>query len=158
MPTRRSGRQCCGVDPAVHADCAAGSCRESDKRSVGAAAGAAGEMRQIPGEPQELELEGEREWIEHGPVPPSCSRSFWTVQNVEEAHERVERTGILVMLDEQPQNGLEPDVAHRRSVGIARQALMRPEEVDARHGPELAAALVELNVDVAERLEPCPET
>ena len=136
----------------------AGSCRESDKRSVGAPQPAQPvRCGRYPASHRSLSWKESASGSNTGPSAVVQQKLLDSVQNVEEAHERVERTGILVMLDEQPQNGLEPDVAHRRSVGIARQG---PDATGGGRRPvtvPLAPALVELNVDVAERLEACPK-
>ena len=107
-------------------------------------------MRQVAREPQELELEGDDERIE-GRL--GGEHSLHVVEQVEEAGQRVERPSVLVSLEEETEDSLEPDVADRHPVGVGAQAVVRPEEIRAGDGLQLAAALVEHELDVAERLE-----
>ena len=77
-------------------------------------------MRQVAGEPEELQLEREREWVERRPTGSASLNGI--VEQVEKAHERVERLRTLVVLDEEPQDCLEPDVADRHAVADPPQA------------------------------------
>ena len=66
----------------------------------------------------------------------------------------MERARIRVVLDEEAEHGLEPDRPGPEAGRIQRQALVRADQVDLGHGGELAAPLVKVQRDVAERLEP----
>ena len=111
-------------------------------------------MRQVAGEPEQLELEGEAERVERRPGGRQASG---LVQEVEEAGQRAEGPRIRLLLGEEPQHRLRPDEPDREPVGVLARRAVRPDQVDARHRLQLAAALVEEQLDVAERLEPRPE-
>ena len=66
----------------------------------------------------------------------------------------MERARIRVVLDEEAEHSLEPDRPGPEAGRIQRQALVRADQVDLGHGGELAAPLVKVQRDLAERLEP----
>ena len=65
-------------------------------------------MRQVAGEPQELQLEGERERIERGPSGPLASRRP-PVEKVEESRQSAERARIRLLLREEAEHCFEPE-------------------------------------------------
>ena len=111
-------------------------------------------MREVAREPQELELEREDERVERGLGGQSGLDS---VEKVEEARQRVERSGVRVLLDEEAEHRLEADVADRHSVAVDAGALVGAQEVGAADCAQLPPPLVQHELDVAEGLEPGAE-
>ena len=99
-----------GLRRARAADGAAGARRVADERRIGRATlGAAREMREIAGEPQELELERQAERVERRPL----RRVRGLVEEIEEARQRRERARVRLLLGEQPEHRLGADEADR---------------------------------------------
>ena len=111
-------------------------------------------MREVAGEPEELELEGEHERVEGG---LSGKPRLDGVEEVEEAGQGVERARVRVPLEEEAQHGLQADVADRKPVAVGAAQVVGADEIDAGDGVELAPPLVQHRLDVAERLETPPE-
>ena len=91
-------------------------------------------MRQIAGEPEELELERERERIERRPLG-GVRR---VVEHVEEADERGERALVLLLLGEEPEHRLGADQADAQPVEVVAGRLVVVDEIDARDRLQLA--------------------
>ena len=132
----------------------AGAREVADEPVHAAALDAALEMRDVAGEPQELELERERDRIERG---TSARARPDRVHRREEPRQRLERALVPLLLDEQPQHRLRADEPDREAVRILARRPMRVDERDAGDGVQLAGALVEEELDVRERLEPRAE-
>ena len=115
---------------------------------------AALEVRDIAGEPEELQLKGERERIEPGTTSRAGRQG---VDRREESRERLERALVPLLLDEEAQHRLGADEPDREPIRILARCAVRVDERDARDGVELARALVEQQLDVRERLEPRAE-
>ncbi len=78
-------------------------------------------MRQVTREPEKLELERQRQGISRGAaldLPPD------RLEQVEKAHERVERLRVRIVLDEQAKHRLDADMADRDRVRIGRDVLI----------------------------------
>ena len=92
---------------AAAADRAARLRRVADERHVvGAALGAARQVRQVAGEPEQLELERERERVERR---PRRARGSSSSSDVEEARQRRERALVPLLLGEEAQHRLGAD-------------------------------------------------
>ena len=142
----------CAAHAAAHG--AAGPRRVADERRVGRPAlGAAREVRQVARQPEQLQLEGERERVERGPL----RRVRRLVEQVEEARQRGERALVRLLLGEQAQHRLGADQAGGEPVVVVACRLVRPDELDAGDRLQLAGALMEHELDVRERLEPAAE-
>jgi len=111
-------------------------------------------VRQVTGEPEQLQLEREPERVELRPSPGAVLEP---VEEAEEPGQRLERARVRLRLGEQPQHRLEADQADPEAVGVLARGVVRPDQVRARHRLELAGALVEQELHVAERLEPAAE-
>ena len=136
------------------ADGAAGLRRVADERRVvRAALGAARQVRQVAREPEQLELERERERVERGARRARAG----LVERVEEARQRGERALVPLLLGEEAEHRLGADQPDAQAVRLLADGAVRPHEVDAGDRLELARALVELERDVRERLEPAAE-
>ena len=133
---------------------APGSRQIADELADLSALDAALQMRDVAGEPQQLELEGEREWIERGTTSRAGRQG---VDSGEESRERLERALVLLLLDEEAQHRLGADEPDREPVGILARRAVRVDERDAGDGVELSRALVQQQLDVRERLEPSAE-
>src|SRR5581483_10017986 len=132
----------------------AGARRVADERRVvGPTLRAARQMRQVAGEPEQLQLERERERVERRPL----RRVRALVEDVEEARERRERALVLLLLGEEAEHRLRPDQADAQAVVVVAGDLVRPAQLDARDRLQLARALVELQLDVRQRLEAAAE-
>ena len=75
------------------------------------------------------------------------------VERVEEAGQRREGLLVRLLLGEEPQHRLEPDHPDLQPVRIGADAVVRADERGAGDGVELAAALVQDELDVRERLQ-----
>ena len=107
-------------------------------------------MRRVAREPQQLELEPERERVERRTGRrAACER----VHQVEEARDRLEGPCVRLLLREQAQHRLGTDEADAEPVLVRPGRVVRPDQLDARHRAELAAAVVHHQLDVGERLE-----
>ena len=149
MPS--SARRESGIAPsrARAAHGSAGARRVSGERRSVAALRAALEMRQVAGEPEELQLERDRERVELrlAGAPGDI------VGEVEEAGEGVERALVRLLLLEQLQHRLRARERDPEPVRVVAGRLVRADQVDARDRAELATSLVQRELDVAERLE-----
>src|SRR5918996_736026 len=138
------------VRPTLPADRAARPGGEAHERLCLPARGTARQMGKVAGEPEQLELEGEDERLERR---LGRKRRLDVVQEVEEARKGVERRRLRLLLDEEPEHGLQADVAHGQPVGIRTRAVVRADELRPAHRMEVAPPLVEEELDVAQRLE-----
>src|SRR5919197_2767843 len=111
-------------------------------------------MRQVPGQPEQLQLERERERVERGPNRRETRRR---VEQIEKPRECAERALVGLLLDEQAQHRLGADQPDVESIRVIANELMRRDQLDASHRLELPASLVEQELYVAQRLEPRPE-
>jgi len=107
-------------------------------------------VREVAGEPEQLELEAERERVESS-APPQTSRNG--VENGQKAGERLERALVPLLLDEEPKHCLGADEADREAVGILPSRTVWVDERGARDRMQLARSLVEKELHVRERLE-----
>src|SRR5581483_10480712 len=126
--------------------------RVPDERSVAAALGAAADVRKVPREPEQLQLEREAERLEVG-----AAASANVVEEVEESGERLERPNVRLLLDEQPQHRLRADQPDGQPERVLSRGAVRPHELDPGDGVELAAAAMEEQLYVRQRLEPPTE-
>ena len=110
-------------------------------------------MRQIAGEPEELQLEREGECVDRRPLRDLRR----LVEQIEEARQRGERSLVSLLLGEEPEHRLGADQADAEAVEVGACRLVGSDELDARDRLELARALVEHQLDVRERLEPPSE-
>ena len=136
------------------ADGASRSRQVADERVRAAALDAALEMRDVAGEPEQLELERERERVEGRPPPKPRGSA---VERGEEPRQRLERALVPLLLDEEPQHRLGADEADRRAIRVLPCRSMRVDERRARDRVQLARALVEQELDMRERLQPPAE-
>ena len=112
---RPSQRERLGHRRAARADGAAGARGVADERfSLGAALGAGGHVRQVAGQPEQLELEREPERIERG----SVGRMRRLIEKVEEPRQCGERPLVRLLLAEQPQHRLGADHPDREPVVV----------------------------------------
>src|SRR5206468_625062 len=116
---------------------------------------AALELREIAGQPEQLELKGERQRVERR---TSAQAGRNRVDCGEEARDRLEGTLVLLLLDEQSEHGLGPDEPDREAIGVFTCRPVRVDERRAGDGVQLAGALVQQELDVGERLETGAET
>ena len=136
------------------ADRSAGLRGIADERPFGPAFGAARQMREVPREPEQLQLEGEDERIERRLGPARLG----AVQDVEKPRQRLEGARVPLLLGEEPEHRLEPDQTDGQTVRVLASLAVRPHERGPGHGRQLSAPLVEHQLDVAQRLEPPAET
>ena len=80
------------------------------------------------------------------------------LEQVEEARERGERALVRLGLAEEAQHRLGADQADVQAIGALADDMMRVQELDAGDRLQLAASLVQQQLDVRERLEPGAET
>jgi hypothetical protein len=111
-------------------------------------------MGQIAGEPEQLELEREYERIECR-LGGECRLRL--VEEIEEASKGMKGRRVSLLFDEKPEHRLEPDVPDRETISIRSAPIVGADEVGAANGLELPAALVQEQLDVAERLQPAAE-
>ena len=111
-------------------------------------------MRQVAGEPEQLELEREDERIERR--PPVAGLHL--VEEVEEAREGDKGPVVPLLLREELQHGLEADEADRQTIVAVARGAVRTDQLDARDRLQLPPPLVEDELDVAHRLQPAAET
>ena len=116
---------------------------------------AAGEVRQVAREPEELELERE-ERAGRAPAAPAAPTSTSSSRSRKRVSAWKAR-GFSSPLEEEPQHRLEPDVPDREPVRVRPARVVRADEVRPGDRVQLAAALVQHELDVAERLEPGAE-
>src|SRR5262249_7175242 len=114
---------------------------------------AGAEMRQIAGHPEQLQLESEPERVVCG----ATGAPLALVERVEEARQRRERALVRLLLGEQAQHRLEPDQPDLEPVGVGTRPVVRPDQGRPGDGVELAAAVMEDELDVRKRLQPPPE-
>ncbi len=106
-------------------------------------------MWQVAGQPQELELEREREWVERG---PALARGQ-LLEQLEEARQRLERARVRLLFREQAQHRLRADEPDTEAVALLARSMVGVEQLDAGDGLQLPRALVQHQLDVRERLE-----
>ena len=109
-------------------------------------------MREVPGEPQQLELEREPERLQ---LRPGARRSV--VKQIEEPRQRPERAVVGLLLGEETQHRLRADQPDRETVRVLPRCPVGVDELHARDRVQLAAPLVQEDLDVAERLQPPAE-
>ena len=110
------------------ADCADGTSgpRQVPDQAPGLAALDAGlEVREVPGEPEELELERERQRVERGPAAQAGRQR---VEDGQEARHRLERALVPLLLDEEPEHRLRADEPDGEPVRILARRPMRVDE------------------------------
>ena len=132
----------------------AGGREEPDERLLRSALDAALEVRRIARDPEELELEREHDGVERGAGARLGRRR---VERVEEPRQRGEGALVRLLLREQPQHRLEPDQSDLEAVRVAADRVVRADERGAGDRLELAATLMEHELDVGERLQAGPE-
>ncbi len=132
------------------ADGAACPRREADQIRRDAAFDAGPHVRQVTRQPEELELERERERFERR---AAVVRDARLVEQVEEARERDERALVRLRLREQAQHRLDADQTGAQAIRLLPRRTVRAHEVDARDRVQLAGALVQEKRDVRQRLE-----
>jgi len=110
-------------------------------------------VRQIAGEPEELQLEREGECVDRRPLRGLRG----LVEQIEEARQRREGPLVPLLLGEEPEHRLGADQADAEAVEVGACRLVGSDELDARDRLELARALVEHQLDVRKRLEPSSE-
>ena len=106
-------------------------------------------MRQVAGEPEQLELKRERERVERRAFA-SRPQSF---DQAEEAGQRLEGAFVPLLFGEEAQHRLGAEQADTEPVLLFAHFMVRANELDAGDGLQLARSLVEHQVDVRERLE-----
>jgi hypothetical protein len=127
------------------ADRAAGLGRVADERlGICAALRATREMREIPGEPEQLELEREPERVERR----TGVHRREAVEEIEEPGQRLEGPRVCLLLGEQAQHRLRAEQPDPEPVLLLPRLAMRAEELDARHSLQLPRALVQHQLDV----------
>jgi glutaredoxin 3 len=136
------------------ADRASGARRVGGERAVRPALGAALQVWEIAGEPEQLQLKREGEQVEPG--LGRAGRDL--VSEVEKARERTEGALVRLLLREQLEHRLRAGERDTEPVGVIPGALVRADQVDPGDRLELAPPLVEEDLNVAEGLEPGAET
>ena len=122
-------RERLGRRRATLADSASGARRVADERlPLRAALGAGGDVRQVAGQPEQLELEREPERVEGRPVG-GVRR---VVEKIEEARQRDERPLVRLLLAEQPQHRLGADHPDREAVVVLARLAVRSDELRRR--------------------------
>jgi hypothetical protein len=134
------GRDRQGAVCACSADDAAGAGREAGDRFVRPTLGTAAGVRQVAGEPEQLELEREAERLE---LRPRSRFAVRRVQYVEEADNGRKDALVSLLVGEQAKHRLGPDQAHGEPVRAFADRGMWPHERGSGHRRQLAAALVE---------------
>jgi hypothetical protein len=112
-------------------------------------------MRQVAGEPEELELKREHERLER-----RLGREVdgELVEEVEKARQAVKGLRVWVMLEEEPEHRLEPDLPYGEAVRVGPRGVVRTDEIGAGDSGELSSAFVKEKLDVAQRLQPGAES
>ena len=110
-------------------------------------------MREITGQPEQLQLEGECERVERR----ATGQRLEVVEEIEEARERLKRARIRLLLREEAQHRLRAEQADSEPVLLLARLVVRTDELDSRDGLQLARALVQHQLDVRQRLEPRTE-
>ena len=131
------------------ADDAAGGAGEADEVLALAARGTRGELRGEARRQQQLEPERE-------PVRAAGARRF-AVEQRQFVGQQVVHAGVRVAVVEDPRDGL---AGARRAVqraGVLAQTRIRGDGLGRCHGQEIAAALIQDEVEPEERLEPPAE-
>ena len=134
------------------ADGAAGARREADELGL-AALDAARHVRQVAGDPEELQLEREHERVERRAL--GARRRL--VEQVEEARERGERPLVRLGLAEEAQHRLGADQPHVEAVPVLARRAVGAQQLDAGDRLQLPAALVQHQLNMRQRLEPRAE-
>ena len=110
-------------------------------------------MREVAGEPEELELEREHERIHRW----ARRRGFQRVRQVEEARQGTEGPLVRLLLGEEPEHRLGGDEADPQPVRVLARLPVRVDQLGARDRLELAASLVQDQLAVAQRFQPGAE-
>src|SRR5437773_5421811 len=110
-------------------------------------------MRQVAGQPEQLELEGERERVQRR----ACGERLELVEEVEETRQRLERARVRLLFGEEAQHRLRGEQADAEPVLLFARLMMRAEELHSRDGLQRARALIQHQLDVRERFEPRAE-
>ena len=110
-------------------------------------------MREVAGEPEQLQLERENERVGGRPAGPGLE----LVEEIEETCQRPKRAVVRLLLGEEAQHRLGTDEADVQPVRLLPSGVVGAEQLHAGHRLQLPAALVEHQLDVAERLEPGAE-
>jgi hypothetical protein len=106
-------------------------------------------VRQIPRQPEQLQLKRKSERIERG-----ARRSrLELVDKVEESCQGLERSRVPFLLCEQAQHRLGPDEPNPEPVLLLSDGVMRVQQLDSRDGLKLSRPLVQQHLDMGERLE-----
>src|SRR5262249_55710324 len=79
------------------------------------------------------------------------------IEEVEKAGQRSERAVVRLLLGEQAQHRLGTDQANRQAIRVLPGSAMRVDDLDAGDGVQLAAPLVEQDLDVAGGPDPAAE-
>ena len=111
-------------------------------------------MRKVPREPEELQLERQRERIERSPAAQAGRQG---VEHRQVPGHRLERPLVPLLLDEQPEHGLRTHEPDRQPVRVLARRSMRIDERCAGDRVQLARALMQHQLHVRERLEPRAE-
>ena len=111
-------------------------------------------MREVAREPEQLELEGERERVERRPLGQALRK---LVEQVEELRQRLERTRVRLGLAEQAEHRLGTDEPDAQPVAVLADRMVRAFQLRTGHRLQLACALVQHHLDVRQRLEPGAE-
>jgi hypothetical protein len=106
-------------------------------------------VRQVAGEPEELQLEREHERV--------CLRSagpgLELVEELEEASKGAEGSLVRLLLGEEAQHRFRGDQADVEAKGLLARRSVRLQQLDPGDRLQLTAPLVEEQLDMAERLE-----
>src|SRR6266516_3434455 len=131
------------------ADRSAGRRRVAGEARLGTAVRTARHVRQVSRQPEQLQLEREHERVEARRALDGAQ----LVEEVEESHERAERPLVRFLLGEQAQHRLGADEPGAETVRVLTRLPVRPDQLRSSDRLELSAALVQHELDVAERLE-----
>jgi hypothetical protein len=110
-------------------------------------------VRQVARERQQLQLEGQAEPVVLG-VRGALERPG---KQLQEPAQALVGPWIRLGLGEQLQHRLRPDLADRQRVAVGPHLLLRADDVGARDGVQLAAALVQDQRGARQRLQPRSE-
>ena len=110
-------------------------------------------MRQVAGQPEQLELEGECKRVQRR----TGGERLEVVEQVEKARQRLKRARVRLLFREKAQHRLGAEQAHPKPVLLLARFMVRTEQFHSRDGLQLARALIQHQLDVRERLEPRTE-
>ena len=109
-------------------------------------------MWKVAGQPEKLELEREPERVQLG-----TSGDTRLVEQIEEPGEGREDAVVLLLLGEEAEDGLGADEADGEPQRVVADRGVWTNERGTRHRSELAAAMMENELDMGQRLEATPE-